>query len=705
MRFIWVLCLFGPLFIQGCAKSTTEGQHSLLGDIQPTLLSENDSSRLSLFYRYTPLNLNSLEQVREGSVPWENVSGLVDGHSTGPKSGNHWYAIKVRGEDSRDLGWFLAFDSSWWKNVEAWVINTDRQGVEQVEPLALMKAFGVRYHLMTPADSTATILVRYRVSGRSLNRANYFLGNGQTVFAEKPPALLGGILGLCLFILIYNLGYFILVREVSYFYFGSTILGLGGALCGDLGAWSFFGFPQLTAIGPLGWMALFMVPGGLMVGRIGSVGDYPIKLHRSMDGLLVAVVVIYLGWMVSQWEFFFILLNILYVSVVVSALAISYDGWRRGERFMGAFFFSLSPVCFGLVYTPLVRSGIISNLFATDYIYFAGTIFFLVLICSLLPLRFQQEVISRDLLGQSLLEKEKRLSEINGEVRDIGEVLDALRAEDESIRTSLTNTQKSRIDTEKKLRDSHHQLRHLEYHVSLGRLVAGVAHDIANPATHISSCAQNFDSLIHKLKEGDDDSWNHLKGFSRLEESCAGLSAQSAYIVRVNQALARYGRIDDSLSSEVDLSGVVDQVLCVIASRIQLHDVECRFENVPFVTAKPGQMSQMLANLILNAADAIVSQSEKGSILIWAEPASREEGTGVYLTIEDSGPGIPGIIRRAGFRPFVTTRDPARWLGIGLSIVKRIIDEHGGDLSFPPSRELSGGAVRVWLPLRQPHES
>jgi two-component system, NtrC family, sensor kinase len=686
-------------------QSTTDGQRSLLEGIQPTLINENDSSRLPLFYRYTPLKLNSLEQVREGSVLWENVSGFVDGHSTPPMPGYHWYTIKVRGEDSRNLAWFLAFESSWWSDLGAWVINTDREGFEQTESLTPMNAFGVRYHLTTPAGSTSTILVRYRVSGRSLNRAHYYLSNDQTVFVEKRPVLLGCMLGLCFFILIYNLGYFILVREVSYFYFGSTVIGLGGALCGDLGAWSFFGFPQLMAIGPLGWMALFMVPGGLMVGRIASVGDYPVKLHRSLDWLLVASVVAYLGWLVSQWGGVFKLLNILYLLIVMNALVISYAGWRRGERFMGTFFCSLAPVCLSLVYTPLVRSGLLPNFFGSDYFYFSGTIFFLVMICSLLPLRFRQEVISRDLLGQSLLEKEKRLSEIDGEVRDIGEVLDALRAEDESIRTSLTNTQKSRIDTEKKLRDSHHQLRHLEYHVSLGRLVAGVAHDIANPATHISSCAQNFDSLIHKLKEGDDDSWNHLKGFSRLEESCAGLSAQSAYIVRVNQALARYGRIDDSVSSEVDLSSVVDQVLCVIASRVQLHDVECRFEDVPFVTAKPGQMSQMLANLILNAADAIVSQTDKGRILISAEPAPREEGTGVYLIIEDSGPGIPGIIRRAGFRPFVTTRDPARWLGIGLSIVKRIIDEHGGDLSFPPARELSGGAVRVWLPLRQAHES
>ena len=670
----------------------------------PTTLGATETPRLPLFYRYTSSDLNTVDRVIADGALWDNVSGFRDGHSTQPAPGYHWYAIKVDSEKFRDLKWFLAIQSSWWFDFGAWARVTDKTGKTFQYPLERMKTLGIRYRLTTPADSTSTtIFLRFRVLGRTLSRAQYFLGHGNTLFVEQVPVLLGCFLGGLLLVLIYNLGYFILVREVSYFYFGFTILGVGGLLAAELGAWDFLGLPYTTEAASWASFATFFC--GLMVGRITSAGDSPGKSQRLLNVLLAASLMVWGLWQIFGWSPFFTLLNVIHFSIGMTCLFVTYLSWRRGEALMGTFFFALLPACMLLGYVPFMRAGLLPNFFGNDYFHLVGAVIFLALISSLLPLRFQRESLSRDILGQSLLEKEERLSEIDGEVKNIAKVLEALREEDNTMRDSLTATQKSRIDTEKKLRDSHHQLRHLEYHVSLGRLVAGVAHDIANPATHISGCAQNFDALIKKLKMSDDDSLLALKGFSRLDDACGELNLQSAYIVRVNQALARYGRIDDSASSEVDLAVVVEQVLCVIASRVSLHQVRCRFDNAPKLAAKPGQMSQMLANLILNAADAIVSHAEHGEILITAEPARQGEDEGLFLRIEDSGPGIPDMIRRAGFRPFVTTRDPARWLGVGLSIVKRIIDEHGGELSFPPPRDLSGGAVQVWLPLSQSHEA
>lgn len=703
MKLIWALCILGSLFIQGCVQSTTEGHRSLIDQIEPAQLDLSKTSRLPLFYRHTSSDINSVEQVMADGALWQNVSGFPDGHSTQPSPGYHWYAIKVQGEQLRDLGWFLAIESKWWTDIGAWSINTSKQGESEQRSLVRMKMLGLRYRLTAPADSTSTIFLRFRVLGRTLSRAEYFLSHRNTLFIEQVPVLLGCFLGGLLLVLIYNVGYFILVREVSYFYFGFTILGVAGLVAAELGAWDFLGLPFTTELTSWASFATFFC--GLMVGRITSSGDSPGKSQRLLNVLLVASLIVWGLWQIFNWSPFFTLLNVIHFSIGMTSLFVTSLSWRRGEALMGTFFFSLLPACLLLGYVPFMRAGLLPNFFGNDYFNLVGAVIFLALISSLLPLRFQRESLSRDILGRSLLDKEERLSEIDGEVKNIAKVLEALREEDNTIRASLTATQKSRIDTEKGLRNAHHQLRHLEYHVSLGRLVAGLAHDIANPATHISGCAQNFESMINKLKMSDNNLLGDLKGFRRLESAGEELSLQSAYIVRVNQALARYGRIDDSASSEVDLALVVEQVLCVIASRVSLHDVVCRFDKVPRLTAKPGQMSQMLANLILNAADAIVSHTDKGEILVTVEPARQDECDGIFLSVEDSGPGIPDMIRRAGFRAFVTTRDPARWLGIGLSIVKRIIDEHGGELSFPPARELSGGAVRVWLPLSQSHEA
>ena len=97
------------------------------------------------------------------------------------------------------------------------------------------------------------------------------------------------------------------------------------------------------------------------------------------------------------------------------------------------------------------------------------------------------------------------------------------------------------------------------------------------------------------------------------------------------------------------------------------------------------------------------SVSIAGRIVVQAKVEFVEEQEGVTLTVQDNGPGIPELIRRSGFRPFVTTRNPAKWLGIGLSIAKRIVEEHGGEIGFPQSTAVSGGFVRVWLPVGRSH--
>jgi len=681
-------------------QSTTQDEAALLQDIEPTQIQLQQTSRLPLYYRHTAANITTPQQVMSDGIVWQNVSGFRDGHSTMPEPGFHWYALKVRGEQLRNIEWFLALQSNWWTDIGAWAYDIGPGGNEEPRVLTRMDTLGVRYRLMIAAESTSTILIRFRVNGPTLSRAEYFFIRHHTGFIEASPVILGSFLGFMLLVLIYNFGYFILIREKTYLYFALSTLGLTLLVGNEFGVWQFAGVPGLSAGGVLAWLSIAAFFAGLMIGRITSDIMAVDKWQRALKVWLGCDVAFWLLWSSFGVTEFLIALFVVHFLIGLTCIALVFIGWRKGELFMGTLLVALLPITAMAVFVPIIRSGLLPNFIGTDYFHITGIVFFEAVVCSLLPLRFKQESISRDLLGKSLQEKEARLDEVSIRLEDISETFSRLREEDDSTREALIATQQARIDTEKRLRDAHHQLRHLEYYVSLGRLVAGVAHDIANPATHISGCAQNFRKLISDL-DGIESSTLDPEMIKNLYDASKTIDEKSAYIVRVNQALARYGRIDDSVSAGVDLKRLCEQVLYVVASRLYMHEVDCDLDGLPSVTVKAGQVSQLLSNLILNAADAASSVEGRGRVVIWGELENQQGCDGISLVVEDTGPGIPEMVHRAGIRPFVTTRDPSHWLGIGLSIVKRIVNEHGGEMWFPPPKRLHGGAVRVWLPLGQ----
>jgi signal transduction histidine kinase/ligand-binding sensor domain-containing protein len=121
-----------------------------------------------------------------------------------------------------------------------------------------------------------------------------------------------------------------------------------------------------------------------------------------------------------------------------------------------------------------------------------------------------------------------------------------------------------------------------------------------------------------------------------------------------------------------------------------------RYEEVPEVPFHAGQISQVLANLVQNAADAVGAE---GTITVTARALSGEGF--VELTVEDSGPGVPEPLRTRVFEPFFTTKDVGKGTGLGLSISREIVKNHGGtiELQSPP-----GGGARfvLRLPLDAP---
>lgn len=138
------------------------------------------------------------------------------------------------------------------------------------------------------------------------------------------------------------------------------------------------------------------------------------------------------------------------------------------------------------------------------------------------------------------------------------------------------------------------------------------------------------------------------------------------------------------------LSGLVEEVLDLYRQSGQVVEVETQWmSDEPDVLADRGRIGQLLHNLVKNAAEAVGGQALKLRLATWVQ----ESGSQCWLCLrmQDNGPGLPQEIINKLFEPYATTKE--RGTGIGLAIVKKIAEEHGG--SIQASNRQEGGAVFV----------
>jgi two-component system, NtrC family, sensor kinase len=219
---------------------------------------------------------------------------------------------------------------------------------------------------------------------------------------------------------------------------------------------------------------------------------------------------------------------------------------------------------------------------------------------------------------------------------------------------------------------------------TLGELAAGVVHELNNPLTSITVYAEY---LVRKLEARGTEETD-LEKLRRI-----GASAQR--ILRFSRDLVQYARPSGKETESVDLAGVVRQSVSICEHLVERGGIALEVivdPDLPVIHAVSGQLEQVLINLITNAVHAV---ENGGKVLVRARPLDH---VSVLLEVCDSGPGVPEDARDRIFEPFFTTKADGKGTGLGLPIVRNIVDQHRGQISVERS-DLGGAAFRVVIPI------
>jgi PAS domain S-box-containing protein len=218
---------------------------------------------------------------------------------------------------------------------------------------------------------------------------------------------------------------------------------------------------------------------------------------------------------------------------------------------------------------------------------------------------------------------------------------------------------------------------------ALGEMASGVAHEINNPLAVILGLTAQ---LQERLAQTEEDPFVS-NGLNTIDK----MSKRIATIIKGLRTFSRQTDHDPMVSSDLVL--IIHETLAICDAGIQASRVKLEVETPAdslFVRCRPSEISQVVLNLINNAKDA-VSQSPRRSISL----SLKQEGAWVFLSVDDSGPGVPADIRERIFQPFFTTKDVGAGTGLGLSISKGIVEAHGGKLYLDSSQ---GARFVVKLP-------
>ncbi len=312
-----------------------------------------------------------------------------------------------------------------------------------------------------------------------------------------------------------------------------------------------------------------------------------------------------------------------------------------------------------------------------------------------------------------------RLSINDQDVKELKDLADDFNLMADRVRSredAMRNSHQELTEVYEQLKGSQAQLVQAEKKSSLGTLAAGIAHEINNPVSFINSnvgTLQNYVNVIvpllrdcydHGKQEQKDQQvrfddiqqrWQEDDIDFLLEDIAPILEDTIAGTDRVKEIVAglkTFVHTDDAGEELFNLNDCVENTLKMVWNELKYKcEVHKHLADIPWIYGNPGQINQVLTNLLVNAAQAI---PERGEITI----QTTLDNNNAVLRVSDTGTGISPENMEKLFTPFFTTKEVGQGTGLGLSISYGIIDQHGGRLQAD-SEVGKGTTFTIFLPL------
>lgn len=235
--------------------------------------------------------------------------------------------------------------------------------------------------------------------------------------------------------------------------------------------------------------------------------------------------------------------------------------------------------------------------------------------------------------------------------------------------------------TDLKIREE--QVQHSERLATVGHMAAGVAHEVGNPLTAISS-------LVQVCQRKTDDPF--------VQDQLGKVREHIQRITKIVRDLVDFSRPSSLQTETISLNEIVKAAVGLLK-----HDARCRNVNfdlqlatdIPQINAVPDHLHQVIVNLLLNAVDAM-KDKENPKITLQTQLQNQQ----ILLTVSDIGKGIPADVQDRIFEPFYTTKDVGKGTGLGLSVSHGIITKMGGTINVKSEVD-HGTTFTITLPLEE----
>ena len=282
-------------------------------------------------------------------------------------------------------------------------------------------------------------------------------------------------------------------------------------------------------------------------------------------------------------------------------------------------------------------------------------------------------------------------------VQEAVEVADALSDMSEALEKQTDDLQKAVAelrDANSSLRRAQDGLDRSERLAAVGRLAAGVAHEVGNPMGAVLA----FLDLVGRDEQLSETSRGYLE---RALEQCQRVR-------RILGQLLDFSRPPRPTPSDFDLGEAAEQAVSLVAAQGRYDAIDFAVERGADgegrVIADESVVAQILLNLVLNAADAVAGSEEptiRLSVLARSGSSSVAGRPEVICSVEDNGPGVEPEDRQRIFDPFYTTKPPGEGTGLGLATALRLAEEMGGALASERPRTLEGANFVLRLPASE----